>query len=95
MLTYQDNDEHIETKVSNLIEVAFLEQVDDAANKKWDGQVTQTATNEEYDSQNDGAALALRIAKNKAKVLRLLLLASGRFSRRRCGGRRITRFGFD
>ncbi len=79
--TYEDNNEHVKTKGANFIEFSLLQMIDDATNEQGYCQVTQTAANEEDDSQKDWAALTLGITEDEAEWLRLLFFGSGDFGR--------------
>ena len=67
MSTYDDDDEHVKAKSSNSVVVSLLKQVDDATNEQGDGQVTETSTDKEKNTQYDGAALAFGVAKDETE----------------------------
>ena len=84
MVTYDDENEHVEAIGLNGGKVTHCEQVNNDTNEGWDGKFTQATSDEEEHSNGDRAAFALCVAKNETEGPVLVFL--GPLSRLLWGG---------
>ena len=67
MVTYDDENEHVEAIGLNGGKVTHCEQVNNDTNEGGEGKLTQATSNQEEHSNGDRAAFALCVAKNETE----------------------------